>query len=61
MKNIRKIIIDWDITTEFNEQLFASKIDYDVERHNAIMFFTFHCKNKQDIITINKIWKLNKI
>ena len=60
MKDIRKITISSDITKEFVNKLFASKIDYDVERHNAILFITFHCKNSKEVTFINKLYKLIK-
>lgn len=60
MKDVRKIAINSDITKEFVNKLFASKIDYDIERHNALLFITFHCKNSQEITFINKLYKLIK-
>ena len=60
MKDIRKIAISSDITKEFVDKLFASKIDYDVESNNSLLFITFHCKNIQEIIFINKLYKLIK-
>lgn len=60
MKDICKIAINSDITKEFVDKLFASKINYDVERHNALLFITFHCKNNQEVIFINKLYKLIK-
>lgn len=60
MKDIRKIAINCDITKEFVDKLFAANIDYDVERHNALLFITFHCKNNQEITFINKLYKLIK-
>lgn len=60
MKNIRKITINSNITKEFVDKLFVSKIDYDIERHNALLFITFHCKNNQEVIFINKLYKLIK-
>lgn len=60
MKDIRKIAINSDITKEFVDKLFASKIDYDIESHNALLFITFHCKNNQEVSFINKLYKLIK-
>lgn len=60
MKDIRKIAINSDITKEFVDKLFASKIDYDIESRNALLFITFHCKNNQEVSFINKLYKLIK-
>lgn len=60
MKDIRKIAINSDVTQEFVNKVFASKIDYDIERHNAILFITFHCKNNQEVIHVNKLYNLIK-
>ncbi len=60
MKDIRKIAINSDITKEFVDKLFASKIDYDVERYNALLFITFHCKNNKEVIYVNKLYNLIK-
>ena len=60
MKDIRKIAINSDITQEFVNKLFASKIDYDIERHNVLLFITFHCQNNKEVTFINKLYKLIK-
>ena len=60
MKDIHKIAINSDITKEFVDKLFASKIDYDIKRHNALLFITFHCQNNKEVTFINKLYKLIK-
>lgn len=60
MKDIRKIAINSNITKEFVDKLFASKIEYDIERYNALLFITFHCQNNQEVTFINKLYKLIK-